>query len=1012
VNTLFRFTRFTTHKPARLSKHFKRVDNRLVQQGGGNMNEGIAERLTVSSIAEFADLLPTLSPKQALAYGVNGHEQARVVTDDQLEKARNESDQPVIARTRDHFTWPSGPGILMLDYDPPADSEPLDCAALRDALAMTCLPIGSAPAIWRPSASSCIYSSDGQELRGIAGQRLYIAVMDASDIPRAGQVLFDRLWLSGFGRYELSKSGAFLARSIIDASVFQPERLDFCGGVALGQGLAQRLPDPILFNADALFLDTRAALPDLAKEEQSRLDGLRTAMREALNPRQTDTRTLWIESRVNDRLKTIPADQLEKTRPELERAYRQAAEGGWLPPTFELTVKPKGSQAGKRITVGDLLRSKTYHEATTLDPLEPDYPEGQARYVGWLNLNARPPYLQSQAHGGTRYFLGDQAAAPSSSPDVKADKTDDDAAAEQPARFVRPATVRVVAGGLPEATDEAEAALIQHDAGIYQRGDCLCRISYKPPATVRGITWPQGAVTINPLERDAIADILNRFIGWEKWNEKQRGYKRCHAPNAIAMTLLSRKGHWQFPPLIGVISAPTLRPDGSILDQPGYDKDTGLFLDATDRFPPIPAAPSRSEGQAALQFLKDELLNRPCLNSNRPEDRGFSFVANRDRSKALAAILTGLIRHSLPTAPAFAISATRRGSAKTLLANIPALIATGRKATNLDLGNNPEETEKRIVALLITGTPMTLLDNLMVPLTGAHLCRLLTEEEYTGRYLGATRMVTNPTATLVTATGNNLRIFDDVIRRVVKCCLDPRSEYPENRQYDRNLLDWIPKNRLALVQAGLTALRAFIVAGQPQQTSSLMGTFEDWDRNIRQALIWLEEADPLEDMEDMEADDPEGKKLSALLLAWFTTFGEKKGFTSREVVARANETITDDDGAEKRTAQVLWDVLAEHFIDRRGSVRSQLVGEFIGKHKGRVEIGARFEKWGSGHNCQIWQLVIVDNDRFQKFLTDSNQGNQGNQGNRQDGQCSGYPGYPGYPNWPDKKIFDVAAEIF
>lgn len=593
-------------------------------------------------------------------------------------------------------------------------------------------------------------------------------------------------------------------------------------------------------------------------------------------------------------------------------------------------------------------------------------------------------------------------------------KDDKKSSAQEDHGPARPATIRILAGGLPEATDQAEAALIQHGAGIYQRGDYLCRISYRPPATVRGITWPQGAVTLTPIDRDATLDRLNRLIHWQKWNEKQHDFKRCNAPAAIAMTLLSRSGHWNFPPLIGVVSAPTLRPDGSVLDKPGYDKTTGLFLDIREgSFPPLPPKPSRDEGQAALQFLKNELLDRPCLNSKRPEDQGFSFVADRDRSKALAAILSGLIRLSLPTAPLFAVSATRRGSAKTLLANIPALIATGRKATNLDLGNNPEETEKRIVALLITGTPMTLLDNLVTPLTGAHLCRLLTEEEYTGRYLGATRMVTNPTATLITATGNNLRIFDDVIRRVVKCNLDPRSEFPENRQYDRDLATWIPENRPALVKAGLTALRAFVVAGQPQQTPSLMGSFQDWDRNIRQALIWLGETDPLEDMEEMEGDDPEGKKLRALLHAWFTTFGEQKGFTSREVMASANETKTDDEGQEKRTAQALWDVLTEHFTDRRGTVRSQLIGEFIAKHIGRVEMGARFEKWhSSSHNCQIWQIVIVDNDRFQKFLTDSNQGNKGNKGNRQDGQYSGDPDYPCYPDYLHKNIFGVNAEVF
>ena len=423
------FTRFTTRKPDRLSKRFDQVGNVLVKEGGGNMQDGIAERLNVSSIAQFADLLPTLTPKQALAYGVNGHEQARVVTADHLDKARAQGgDLPIIARTRDHFTWPDGPGLMMLDYDPAPDGAPaLDMNQLRDALAVTCLPLDIAPTVWRPSASSCIYSIDGQELRPIAGQRLYIAVKNASDLSRAGAVLFDRLWLKGYGRYELSKSGAFLLRSVIDASVFQPERLDFCGGAALGKGLTQRLPAPVVFNPNAPLLDTVTALPDLTPDERQQLDTLRAGMQESLKPRQQEIRAQWVADRVDAGLAKIPEAMREQERPRLEKTYRQAAEGGWLSPDFELMVKAKGSKSGKPITVSELLRSKVYHEATTLDPLEPDYPEGQARYVGWLNLNAKPRYLQSQAHGGTRYFLGDEPVAVDvdSAPTMDADDVPD-----------------------------------------------------------------------------------------------------------------------------------------------------------------------------------------------------------------------------------------------------------------------------------------------------------------------------------------------------------------------------------------------------------------------------------------------------------------------------------------------------------------------------------------------------------------------------------------------------------
>lgn len=530
----------------------------------------------------------------------------------------------------------------------------------------------------------------------------------------------------------------------------------------------------------------------------------------------------------------------------------------------------------------------------------------------------------------------------------------------------RPAKVRVVAGGLPEATDEAEAALIQHDAGIYQRSGYLCRISHQQAATVRGITRPRGAVTINPFDRDAMLDKLNRFIHWEKWNEKAHDYKRCHAPAAIAQTLLARSGSWKFSPLISVVSAPTLRPDGSILDQPGYDKDTGLFFDAKkENFPPIPTNPTREQGQAALKYLNEELFDRPCLNSERQEDQGFSFTEDSDRSAAMAALLTALVRPSLPTAPIFLEKATRPGSAKTLLADIP-LVATGRPATVFELGVDADEVEKRMLSVLLAGDSVINLDNLEVPLAGATLCKVLSGETITGRLLGFNKTATVPTAALFLATGNNVQVIGDMTRRVVVCNLDPRSEAPESRQYDRNLVTWIPEHRPRLVQAGLTALRSYIAAGRPRQPYPPMGSFEDWDLMVRRALTWLGWADPLAGTAQLESADPVRRKLRALLLAWYETF-RSAGATSKEAVTRARETQPNEEGDEVRPAQALWETLMEYFTDRRGDVRSQLVGEFIRKSERRVEAGMRFENSGSTVNRQIWRVVIVDEQRFQKF---------------------------------------------
>jgi len=102
-----------------------------------------------------------------------------------------------------------------------------------------------------------------------------------------------------------------------------------------------------------------------------------------LKERQHQIREQWIEARVAAGLAQLPEADREQSRPRLEQTFRQAAECGRLDEDFELTVVRKGTRTRKVLTVGAILSDyEQYHEATPLDPLEPDYPDGQARLVG------------------------------------------------------------------------------------------------------------------------------------------------------------------------------------------------------------------------------------------------------------------------------------------------------------------------------------------------------------------------------------------------------------------------------------------------------------------------------------------------------------------------------------------------------------------------------------------------------------------------------------------------------
>lgn len=525
----------------------------------------------------------------------------------------------------------------------------------------------------------------------------------------------------------------------------------------------------------------------------------------------------------------------------------------------------------------------------------------------------------------------------------------------------RSAKIRVNAGELPEAADKTEAALIRYGAPIYQRSGYLCRITRLASMTIRGIARPQGASVILPLDTEHLLDRMARLIQFEKWSDRKNDYTRCHAPTAVAKTLLARSGEWRFPVLNGVVSAPTLRPDGSLLDKPGYDPATGLLFEPQGvAFPAIPEQPTRQQADTALAFIFDEVLS------------GFPFAAAHDRSAAISAILTALIRPMLKSAPLHGVDAPLAGTGKSLLADVVSLISTGSSSTIMAFTSDPDEMRKRLLSVLLQGDAVINLDNVQEPIQGDALCSVLTQETFSDRLLGVNRTATAPTCCTWLATGNSLQVIGDMTRRLVRVQLDSGIEHPEEREFQRNLYDWIPANRPALVVAGLTVLRAYIVTGKPKQPIKPFGSFEEWSGLVRSSLIWLGEADPCLGRQEIEDADPARLKLRMLLLAWHGAF-KSVGATSKEAVAKANETRINDEGDEERCYPALYEALNDNFQDRSGKLNTRYLGEFLKKNKNRVEIGARFEENGVSHQAQIWRVVITDKNRFQKFTSEGQQ---------------------------------------
>ena len=365
-------------------------------------------------------------------------------------------------------------------------------------------------------------------------------------------------------------------------------------------------------------------------------------------------------------------------------------------------------------------------------------------------------------------------------------------------------TIQIIPGEIEVIVDKAEAALIAAGRPLYQRdgrivfvGDAIALTASGKKITVQRIAERGDYALVEDLAASA------HFV---RYDARARAEVPVDPPASIARTLRQRVGRLKLPILTGIINAPTLRADGSILSMPGYDQATGLLFDPQGvEFPAVPDRPSRDDALAALAALEDLIST-------------FPFVGDVDRSVALSAMLTAPVRRSLSAAPLHASTAPVAGSGKSILVDLASIIATGKEAPVTAQGAKEEEFEKRLGALLMTGDPIIAIDNCSKPLGGDLLCQVLTQLTVKPRILGKSESPTCSTGAFVAANGNNLVLAGDVTRRAILCRLDPKCELPETRIFDRDPVAVAKAERPRLVAAVLTILRAFHVAGRPRQS--------------------------------------------------------------------------------------------------------------------------------------------------------------------------------------------------
>jgi hypothetical protein len=357
-------------------------------------------------------------------------------------------------------------------------------------------------------------------------------------------------------------------------------------------------------------------------------------------------------------------------------------------------------------------------------------------------------------------------------------------------------------------------------------------------------------------------------------------------PKSIARMYLGWKGEWQLPPLNGIASAPLLSEDGGFSSSSGYDAATGMWQEnVPDLRDLVPERPTGAEAEAALRLIRrtfrtfcfadaatafDPLEGVPVVDVNEPP--------GRDESGFLVALLTAVCRPSLPLAPGVLFRApaiSGAGTGKGLLARCISLIGFGREPHAVTSGAKAEELEKRIAAELMQGHPVLFLDNLNNTAFRSNLlASAITERPSRVRLLGHSRMLQLNASAFVVLTGNGLNVSEDLARRFISVDFDAGVEDPESRAFKEDIKKYVADRRGELLAATLTIWRwgrqtKELTKGRP------LGSFEVWGRWVRDPLLALGCADPVDRVGDAKWLDARRQEIADLFAVWWERHADR-----------------------------------------------------------------------------------------------------------------------------------------
>ncbi|MGA8550963.1 MAG: hypothetical protein WB678_12075 [Stellaceae bacterium] len=140
------------------------------------------------------------------------------------------------------------------------------------------------------------------------------------------------------------------------------------------------------------------------------------------------------------------------------------------------------------------------------------------------------------------------------------------------------------------------------------------------------------------------------------------------------------------------------------------------------------------------------------------------------------------------------------------------------------------------------------------------------------------------------------------------------------------------------------------------RTRASLASFGEWSRWVREAVIYVTDADPCDTMDRVRAQDPEREMLGSVAHQWASAVGGRR-VSVAEVIDIATKLSSELEPDQKRFVNHAFREALLVIAGNGGAIDSRRLGTWLGRHKDRIVDGKKIIPDGILNGINQWRLV-------------------------------------------------------